>query len=70
MVSNCERCVNRTNCEEKDNFKRLSDKLIKSIREWDRDPSMHSYFSFDLRCDYFYPDKVGCTEVGECKYEV
>ena len=57
MISNCNECENRTGCEYMQNWKNLADKAFEFFRDIDRNPETKSYFSYSIRCDYFYPDQ-------------
>lgn len=57
MISDCNECVNRNDCEYIQNWKNFHDKASQFFRDIDKNPETHSYFSYSIRCDYFYPDK-------------
>lgn len=56
MISDCNECVNRNDCEYMQNWKNFHDKAVQFFKDVDRNPETHSYFSYSIRCDYFYPD--------------
>lgn len=63
MISNCDECTNRNDCEYKQNWKKFHDKAVQFFKDIDKDPETHSYFNYSVRCDYFYPDLA-----ASCRY--
>ena len=57
MISNCNECINRNDCEYMQNWKNFAYKAVEFFKDIDKDPETHSYFSYSIRCDYFYPDE-------------
>lgn len=57
MISNCDECENRNDCEYMQNWKNFAYKASEFFKDIDKDPETHSYFSYSIRCDYFYPDQ-------------
>ena len=57
MIINCEHCENYNDCEYKGNYNRLQSRAVEFFRHADKDPSTHSYFSWNIKCDYWYPNK-------------
>ena len=39
------------------NWKNFRDKATQFFKDIDKNPETHSYFSYSVKCDYFYPDK-------------
>ena len=57
MISNCDECANRNDCEYMLNWKNFAYKAFEFFKDIDKNPETHSYFSYSIRCDYFYPDQ-------------
>lgn len=58
MIYKCENCSNRHNCpENKEQYQNLCNLLTTVVKEADKMPDYHCYFSFTLKCDYFVEDK-------------
>lgn len=71
MISDCNECINRDDCEYMQNWKNFRDKAIQFFKDIDKDPETHSYFSYSIRCDYFYPDEkvLDCYAQAETNYK-
>ena len=71
MISNCDECINRNDCEYMQNWKNFHDKAVQFFKDIDKDPETHSYFSYSIRCDYFYPDEkvIACYTQAENNYK-
>ena len=71
MISNCDECINRNDCEYRQNWKNFAYKAIEFFKDIDKDLETHSYFSYSIRCDYFYPDQkvIDCYAQAENNYK-
>lgn len=69
MIINCDYCKNNKECEYKDNYNRLQSRAVEFFRNADKDPLTHSYFTWNISCDYFYPEQKTnpcCKDGREC----
>ena len=58
MIFSCEDCINRNNCpENKEQYERTCNTLRDVARGLDKLPEYHSYYSLEIKCDYWVKDK-------------
>lgn len=68
MIFNCEDCINRNNCSEnKEQYERTCKTLHDVARGLDKLPEYSSYYSLEIKCDYWVKDReteVLCSDGG------
>ena len=66
MIYKCEDCLNKNNCvENKEQYTTLC-KVVESVLKLDKEPEFRSWFSVNMRCDYFILQEVPENNTCDC----